>query len=182
MLLRPFLNDATSCASYLFGCGTQAKLAVVDPHAELVDGYNPRRGRISIAARRKSSPIATFRRKSCGSPSRSSSQVPIKTEDESGDDCERPARPAHARAREDDRKNWQHARRDRSDHSGEEAHSEQDDHERLRFNAVSRSWATLGGVKSTPGRNVETQRPLRSKMRASAEWIFELPVSGVATT
>ena len=34
MLLRPFLNDATSCASYLFGCGTQAKLAVVDPHAE----------------------------------------------------------------------------------------------------------------------------------------------------
>jgi hypothetical protein len=39
MLLRPFLNDATSCASYLFGCGTYAKLAVVDPHAELVDGY-----------------------------------------------------------------------------------------------------------------------------------------------
>src|SRR6266700_6027822 len=39
MLLRPFLNDATSCASYLFGCGTQAKLAVVDPHAELVDDY-----------------------------------------------------------------------------------------------------------------------------------------------
>jgi hydroxyacylglutathione hydrolase len=39
MLLRPFLNDATSCASYLFGCGTHAKLAVVDPHAELVDGY-----------------------------------------------------------------------------------------------------------------------------------------------
>src|SRR5438874_7170531 len=37
MLLRPFLNDATSCASYLFGCGTHAKLAVVDPHAELVD-------------------------------------------------------------------------------------------------------------------------------------------------
>src|SRR5438270_1913045 len=39
MLLRPFLNDATSCASYLFGCGTHAKLAVVDPHAELVDYY-----------------------------------------------------------------------------------------------------------------------------------------------
>jgi len=39
MLLRPFLNDATSCASYLFGCGTHAKLAVVDPHAELVDEY-----------------------------------------------------------------------------------------------------------------------------------------------
>jgi hydroxyacylglutathione hydrolase len=39
MLLRPFLNDATSCASYLFGCGTHAKLAVVDPHVELVDDY-----------------------------------------------------------------------------------------------------------------------------------------------
>ena len=39
MLLRPFLNDQTSCASYLFGCSTHAKLAVVDPHAELVDDY-----------------------------------------------------------------------------------------------------------------------------------------------
>src|SRR2546423_5233539 len=39
MLLRPFLNDSTSCASYLFGCGTHAKLAVVDSHAELVDDY-----------------------------------------------------------------------------------------------------------------------------------------------
>jgi hydroxyacylglutathione hydrolase len=39
MLLRPFLNDATSCASYLFGCGTHAKLAVVDPHTDLVDEY-----------------------------------------------------------------------------------------------------------------------------------------------
>jgi hydroxyacylglutathione hydrolase len=39
MLLRPFLNDATSCASHLFGCGTHAKLAVVDPHAELVESY-----------------------------------------------------------------------------------------------------------------------------------------------
>jgi hypothetical protein len=34
MLLRPFLNGASSCASYLFGCGTHAELAVVDPHAE----------------------------------------------------------------------------------------------------------------------------------------------------
>jgi hydroxyacylglutathione hydrolase len=39
MLLRPFLNDATSCASYLFGCSTHAKLAVVDPHADVVDDY-----------------------------------------------------------------------------------------------------------------------------------------------
>src|SRR5437588_4238718 len=39
MLLRPFLNDATSCASYLFGCTTHGALAVVDPHAGLVDRY-----------------------------------------------------------------------------------------------------------------------------------------------
>src|SRR5688572_13190100 len=39
MLLRPFLNDASSCASYLFGCTTHRKLAVVDPHADLVDDY-----------------------------------------------------------------------------------------------------------------------------------------------
>ena len=39
MLLRPFLNDASSCASYLFGCGTHRKLAVVDPHADLVNEY-----------------------------------------------------------------------------------------------------------------------------------------------
>jgi hydroxyacylglutathione hydrolase len=39
MLLRPFLNDSGSCASYLFGCTTHSKLAVVDPHAEFVDEY-----------------------------------------------------------------------------------------------------------------------------------------------
>lgn len=39
MLLRPFLNDAGSCASYLFGCTTHEKLAVVDPHADFVDDY-----------------------------------------------------------------------------------------------------------------------------------------------
>jgi hydroxyacylglutathione hydrolase len=39
MLLRPFLNDSTSCASYLLGCTSRGKLAVVDPHAELVDDY-----------------------------------------------------------------------------------------------------------------------------------------------
>src|SRR5213078_838459 len=39
MLLRPFLNDTSSCASYLFGCTTHAKLAVVDPHADMVDDY-----------------------------------------------------------------------------------------------------------------------------------------------
>ena len=39
MLLLPFLNDAGSCASYLFGCTTHGKLAVVDAHADLVDAY-----------------------------------------------------------------------------------------------------------------------------------------------
>ena len=39
MLLRPFLNDTSSCASYLFGCGTHSKLAVLDPHVDFVDDY-----------------------------------------------------------------------------------------------------------------------------------------------
>src|SRR5919206_220517 len=39
MILRPFLNDASSCASYLFGCMTHHRLAVVDAHADLVDAY-----------------------------------------------------------------------------------------------------------------------------------------------
>jgi hydroxyacylglutathione hydrolase len=39
MLLRPFLNDTGSCASYLFGCTTHNRLAVVDAHADLVDEY-----------------------------------------------------------------------------------------------------------------------------------------------
>jgi glyoxylase-like metal-dependent hydrolase (beta-lactamase superfamily II) len=39
MLLRPFLYDHGSCASYLFGCTTHQKLAVVDAHADLVDDY-----------------------------------------------------------------------------------------------------------------------------------------------
>lgn len=39
MLLRPFLNDGGSCASYLFGCTSHSMLAVVDPHVDLVDDY-----------------------------------------------------------------------------------------------------------------------------------------------
>jgi hydroxyacylglutathione hydrolase len=39
VLLRPFLHDAGSCASYLFGCTTHSKLGVVDAHADLVDEY-----------------------------------------------------------------------------------------------------------------------------------------------
>ncbi len=37
MYFRQLLNDETACASYLFGCNTAGELAVVDPHADLVD-------------------------------------------------------------------------------------------------------------------------------------------------
>jgi hydroxyacylglutathione hydrolase len=39
VLLRPFLHEATACASYLFGCLSEHKLAVVDPHEALVGRY-----------------------------------------------------------------------------------------------------------------------------------------------
>jgi hydroxyacylglutathione hydrolase len=39
MYFRQLLNDDTACASYLLGCKSKSKLAVVDPHADLVDEY-----------------------------------------------------------------------------------------------------------------------------------------------
>src|SRR5438132_3984574 len=39
VILRPFLYDETACASYLFGCLTETRLAVVDPHEALVERY-----------------------------------------------------------------------------------------------------------------------------------------------
>lgn len=39
MFFRQLLNDETACASYLFGCLTHSRLAVVDPHVDLVDEY-----------------------------------------------------------------------------------------------------------------------------------------------
>src|SRR5918912_644212 len=39
MFFRQLLNDSTACASYLLGCKSQAQLAVVDPHVDLVDDY-----------------------------------------------------------------------------------------------------------------------------------------------
>jgi hydroxyacylglutathione hydrolase len=39
MYFRQLLNDETACASYLLGCKTHSKLAVVDPHVDLVDAY-----------------------------------------------------------------------------------------------------------------------------------------------
>jgi hydroxyacylglutathione hydrolase len=40
VILRPFLYAPTSCASYLFGCTTHRRLAVIDPHEDLVDEYH----------------------------------------------------------------------------------------------------------------------------------------------
>jgi hydroxyacylglutathione hydrolase len=39
MFFRQVLNDSSACASYVFGCKTRGRLAVVDPHADLVDEY-----------------------------------------------------------------------------------------------------------------------------------------------
>jgi glyoxylase-like metal-dependent hydrolase (beta-lactamase superfamily II) len=36
---RQLLNDQTSCASYLLGCTSRGRFAVVDPHVDLVDDY-----------------------------------------------------------------------------------------------------------------------------------------------
>ena len=39
MFFRQVLNDGSACASYVFGCKSKARFAVVDPHAKLVDEY-----------------------------------------------------------------------------------------------------------------------------------------------
>lgn len=52
MLLRFFHHDATSCASYVFGCTTRHALAVVDPHVDLIESYLE-------AAERAGSPIVS---------------------------------------------------------------------------------------------------------------------------
>lgn len=44
MFFRQLLNDETACASYVLGCASRGKLAVVDPHVDLVGEY------VSIAA------------------------------------------------------------------------------------------------------------------------------------
>jgi hydroxyacylglutathione hydrolase len=36
---RQLLHEDTACSSYLLGCKTKGKLAVVDPHVDLVDQY-----------------------------------------------------------------------------------------------------------------------------------------------
>jgi hydroxyacylglutathione hydrolase len=39
VFFRQLLNDDTACASYLLGCPTHGRFAVVDPHVDLVDDY-----------------------------------------------------------------------------------------------------------------------------------------------
>jgi glyoxylase-like metal-dependent hydrolase (beta-lactamase superfamily II) len=39
MYFRQLLNDESACASYLLGCKTHSKFAVVDPHVDLVGEY-----------------------------------------------------------------------------------------------------------------------------------------------
>jgi hydroxyacylglutathione hydrolase len=39
VFFRQVLNDDSACASYVFGCKTKQRFAVVDPHADLVDEY-----------------------------------------------------------------------------------------------------------------------------------------------
>jgi glyoxylase-like metal-dependent hydrolase (beta-lactamase superfamily II) len=48
VILRPFLYEPTACASYLFGCPTHRRLAVVDPHVELVADYLAAAERIGV--------------------------------------------------------------------------------------------------------------------------------------
>jgi glyoxylase-like metal-dependent hydrolase (beta-lactamase superfamily II) len=39
MFFRQLLKDDTACASYLFGCKSKSRFAVVDPHIDLVEDY-----------------------------------------------------------------------------------------------------------------------------------------------
>ncbi len=50
MFFRQLLNESTACASYILGCRSHGKFAVVDPHADLVSDY-------IAAAERQRSPI-----------------------------------------------------------------------------------------------------------------------------
>src|SRR5919198_6682791 len=39
MFFRQLLKDETACASYVLGCPTHRRFAVVDPHVDLLDDY-----------------------------------------------------------------------------------------------------------------------------------------------
>ena len=54
MFFRQLLRDETACASYLLGCKTHGKLAVIDPHADLVEEY------VTLAETQGSPIVAVF--------------------------------------------------------------------------------------------------------------------------
>jgi hydroxyacylglutathione hydrolase len=54
MLFRQLLNEDGACASYVLGCKTKGKLAVVDPHVDLVDDY------LAVADRHGASIVAVL--------------------------------------------------------------------------------------------------------------------------
>src|SRR5512133_799130 len=54
MFCRQLLNEDTACASYLFGCRSRGRFAVVDPHVDLVDEY------VALAEAHGSPIIAVF--------------------------------------------------------------------------------------------------------------------------
>jgi hydroxyacylglutathione hydrolase len=54
VFFRQFLNDDTACASYVLGCATHARFAVVDPHVDLVDDY------VALAERQGVPIVAVF--------------------------------------------------------------------------------------------------------------------------
>src|ERR671915_400097 len=54
VFFRQLLNDETACASYLLGCKSKARFAVVDPHVDLVDDY------IALAAAQGIPIVAVF--------------------------------------------------------------------------------------------------------------------------
>jgi glyoxylase-like metal-dependent hydrolase (beta-lactamase superfamily II) len=54
MFFRQVLNHDTACASYLFGCKSRGRFAVVDPHADLVDEY------VTLADRAGAPIVAVF--------------------------------------------------------------------------------------------------------------------------
>lgn len=54
MFFRQLLNESTACASYLLGCKSKERFAVVDPHTDLVDDY------IALAAAQGIPIVAVF--------------------------------------------------------------------------------------------------------------------------
>jgi hydroxyacylglutathione hydrolase len=54
LFFRQLLNDQSACASYLLGCKSRSRLAVVDPHVDLVDQY------IALAGAQEAPIVAVF--------------------------------------------------------------------------------------------------------------------------